>query len=91
MFRAPSPAWGGFSTSEASRIAPAHVPNVGFAFTNCLSFSKPSAPRSLRNGTGLAARDYEAFDEVQLLWLFDEHNFDAKLFEPAAVCVEITL
>ena len=38
----------GFSTSLASRIAPAQVPKVGLAWTNCLSFSNPASPRSLR-------------------------------------------
>src|SRR5215472_443303 len=49
MSRAPNPVWVGFSTSFASRIAPAQVPKVGFCFTNCLSFSNPGPPRSLRN------------------------------------------
>ena len=40
---------------------------------------------------GLAARDDEAVDLVELLGLFDEHNFGAQLFEPAAVGVEIAL
>ena len=40
---------------------------------------------------GLAAGDDQAVDLVQLLRLFDEHNFSAQLFEPLAVSVEIAL
>src|SRR5580704_1934567 len=49
MSRAPNPDCFGFSTSFASRIAPAHVPNVGFTRTNCFSFSNPASPSSFRN------------------------------------------
>src|SRR5579871_620241 len=48
MLRAPRPACVGFSTSFARRMAPAQVPNVGLRRTNCLSFSNPASPRSLR-------------------------------------------
>ena len=41
--------------------------------------------------TGLATGDDEAFDVVELLRLFNEHNFSAQLFEPLAVSVEIAL
>ena len=40
---------------------------------------------------GLAAGDDEAVDVVELFGLFDEHDFGAQLFEPAAVGVEIAL
>src|SRR6202041_14228 len=40
---------------------------------------------------GLTSRDNEAVNTVELLGLFDQHNFSAQLFEPAAVGVEITL
>jgi len=40
---------------------------------------------------GLAARDHEAVDFVELLRLFYEHNCGAQLFEPAAVGIEIAL
>ena len=40
---------------------------------------------------GFAAGDYQAIDVVELFGLFDEHNFGAQLFEPAAVGVEIAL
>src|ERR1700680_747834 len=49
MSSAPKPACLGFSTSVASRIAPAQVPKVGFTRTNCFSFSKPSSPNNFRN------------------------------------------
>ena len=75
----------------ASRIAPAQVPNVGLARTNCLSFSNPASPRSFRKVPGFAAGDDEAVDGIELLGLFDEHHFGAELFEPAAVGVEIAL
>ena len=40
---------------------------------------------------GLAARDDETFDFIQLTGLLDEHNLSAQLFEPFAVSVEIAL
>ena len=49
MSMAPSPACLGFSTSVASRIAPAQVPKVGLRRTNCLSFSNPASPNNLKN------------------------------------------
>jgi hypothetical protein len=49
MLSAPRPACLGFSTSVASRIAPAQVPKVGFRRTNCFSFSNPSSPSNFRN------------------------------------------
>src|SRR5437870_229385 len=48
MSKAPSPVCRGFSTSLASRMAPAQVPKAGFTRTNCLSFSNPASPSSLR-------------------------------------------
>src|SRR5579872_1798341 len=49
MLRAPRPCCLGFSTSVARRMAPAQVPKVGLAWTNCLSFSNPASPSSFRN------------------------------------------
>ena len=40
---------------------------------------------------GFAAGDDEAVNMVELFGFFDEHNFGAQLFEPAAVRVEIAL
>jgi len=45
----------------------------------------------LEEGAGFASGDDEAIDVVELFGLFDEHNFCAQLFKPAAVSVEIAL
>ncbi len=34
--------------------------------------------------------DLQAVDVIELFGLLDQHNFCAELFEPAAVCVEIS-
>ncbi len=91
MSSAPRPACLGFSTSVASRIAPAQVPKVGLRQNELLSFSKPSFAQQLKERAGLPTGDDQAVDFVQLLGLFYEHNFGAQLFKPAAVRVEIAL
>ena len=45
----------------------------------------------LQESAGLAAGNDEAVDLVKLLRLFDEQDFGAQLFEPAAVGIEIAL
>ncbi len=47
--------------------------------------------QQFQEGAGFAAGDYQAIDLVELAGLFDEENFGAQLFEPAAVGVEIAL
>jgi hypothetical protein len=42
-------------------------------------------------GARFAAGDDETVNLVELLWLFDQHNFGAEFLEPAAVSVEIAL
>jgi len=52
---------------------------------------KTGLAEKLEKGARFATRDDQAIDFVELLWLFDEHNLGAQLFEPAAVCVKIAL
>jgi len=47
--------------------------------------------KQFEEGAGLPAWDHEAVDVVKLLGLLNEGDFGPQLFEPAAVCVEITL
>ncbi len=91
MSIAPSPACFGFSTSLASKIAPAQVPKVGFVLTNCFSFSKPGFAQELKKSPGLAAGDDQAVNVIELFGLPDQHNFGTQRFEPAAVRVKIAL
>ncbi len=47
--------------------------------------------KKLQKSARFATRDHEAVNVVELLRLFDEHNFRTELFEPATVGVKITL
>ena len=56
-----------------------------------LQLLEASLTQQLEKCAGLAARDDQAVDLVQLLGLLDQHNFSAQLFEPLAVSVKIAL
>jgi len=63
----------------------------GLHFDELFELLKSGVAEELEEGAGLASGDDEAVDVVKLLGLFDEHNFGAQLFKPAAVSVEIAL
>jgi len=54
-------------------------------------FLKTLLAEDFQKCPGLAARDDEAVDLVELLGFLDEHNFSAQLLEPLAVSIEIAL
>src|SRR5439155_9148098 len=56
-----------------------------------LQLLEPGVAQQLEKCARLAAGDDEPVDLIELLRLFDEHNFRAQLFEPTAVRVEIAL
>ena len=72
-------------------MAPAQVPKVGFTRTNSLSFAKPCCAKNFQERAGLAARDDEAVNLVELLGLADEDHVGAQFFEAFLVGVEIAL
>ena len=91
MSIAPSPACFGFSTSLASKIAPAQVPKVGFVADELFQLFEPGFAQQLKKSPGLAAGDDQAVNVIELFGLLDQHNFGTQLFEPAAVRVKIAL
>ena len=54
-------------------------------------FVESSFAEELQKSAGFAAWDDEAVDVVELLRLFDEHNFGTEFLEPAAVGIKIAL
>ena len=54
-------------------------------------FFEPRFTEKLEEGARLSSGNYEAVNFIELLRLFDQHNFSAQLFEPASVGVEIAL
>jgi len=56
-----------------------------------LQLFKPLFTQQLQKSPGLAPGDHKAVDGVELLRLFDQHNFGAQFFEAAAVGIEIAL
>ena len=72
-------------------MAPAQVPNVGLTRDELFQLLEAGFAQQLEKRAGLAARDDQTVDFVQLLRLLDQHNFGAQLFEPAAVRVKIAL
>jgi len=56
-----------------------------------IEFLEAFFAKEFQKGTGLAARDDEAVDFVELLGFADQDDLRPKLFEAAAVGVEIAL
>jgi len=63
----------------------------GLGMHELIQFFESFLAEKFEEGAGFATRDDEAVDLVELLRLFDEHNFGAQLLEPAAVGIEIAL
>lgn len=63
----------------------------GLETNELFEFFESGFAEKFQEGAGLASRNDEAVDVVELLGLFDEQDFGAQLFEPAAVGIEITL
>ncbi len=63
----------------------------GLQADELLQFFETFFSQQFQECAGLASRDDEAVDVVELPGLFDQHNFGAQLFEPAAVSIEISL
>jgi len=66
-------------------------PEGGLEADELLELFESGFAEQFEKSAGLAARDDKAVDFVELFGFFDERNFSAQLFEPAAVGIEITL
>jgi len=62
-----------------------------FRLHELLKLFESLLPQKFEESARLAARDNEALDLIELIGLFDEHDFGTQLFEPSAVRVEIAL
>ena len=91
MSSAPSPACLGFSTSDGEQDSPGAGAESWFEADELLELLESSVAQEFQECAGLAAGDDKAVDVVELLGLFDEHNFGAEFFEAAAVGVKIAL
>ena len=63
----------------------------GLGLDELLELFESGVAQEFQERSRFASGDDEAVDLVELLRLFDEQNFGAQLFEPAAVGVEIAL
>src|SRR5438067_7621042 len=56
-----------------------------------LQLFKSGFAQEFEEGAGLATRNDETVDLIELLGFFNEHNFGAQLFQASAVRIEIAL
>jgi len=63
----------------------------GLRADELLELFKARFAEDFQECAGFAARDYQAVDFIELLWLLDEHDLGAQLSEPFSVGVKVAL